>query len=325
MASKSLVKSREAAVQISNSVVDRFMQVTLAQEGVNSEQFKGALREAILANPGIVQCNESSLAMAIRKCCMMRVIPDGIHAAIVPFKGEAQMVPMVEGLKLAMAQELGADIRSGVICEGEDFEAVTGSHGTLQSIVIKQNVQTLLNRDPTKLAGAWCSIDVKGQEPFIVVIGKAEIDRARKSSATNKVWGPYPDRMAQKTVVKRAIIEYRYKRGSMSKRLDEIIAADAAATHQENMEEIAAPIDMGDAKIVKNDERAQEDATSARKEDPPKKRGRPPKKKETPQEDSPKAESQPEPPQEDDFETEEMEENGYLPEDDDFAEIPDDL
>ena len=323
MASKSLVKSRHDAVEISNKVVDNTMQVTLAQQGVNAEQFKGALREAILANPGIVQTSESSLALAIRKCCMMRVIPDGVHAAIIPFKNEAVMVPMVEGLKLAMAQELGADIRSGVICEGDNFEAVTGSHGTMQSIVIRQDVRTLLNRDPTKIAGAWCSIDVEGQEAFIVVIGKAEIERARKTSASNKVWGTYPDRMAQKTAVKRAIVEYRYKRGINATRLSAMIDAEAQISHDDNIVDVSEPIEMPEEKALeapaerKTEEKSQSETQTKR-------RGRPPKKEK--QEAAPPPPPPPPPPQESSLELEE-DGNDYLPDDDDedMEDFPDEF
>ena len=317
---RSLVKSRTAAAVISDNVVDKLMQVTLAREGVDPEQFKAVMREAILASPEVVKCDEASLAKAIRKSCQLRVIPDGQHAAIIPFKGEATLVPMVEGLKLAMAQEMGADIRSGAIYEGDKVEASVGSHGTPQGIRVEQTAESLFTRNPNKVVGAWCSIQVGNDDPFLLIMSKADIDRARKSAGTGKVWQQWPDRMAQKTAVKRAIMEYRYKRAeSFSDRLSGMIDADQALAKDDV--EAMGEIDMGHAEVVDapvgdeqgDQEGPKEPPPDVREESPPEekpktRRRRTAAKK---QEAKPKPEPKPEPP------PPPAEEDGFLPGDPD--------
>ena len=91
----------------------------LARHGIRAEHFAATVREAILANPDIINCTEQSLAKAIRICCRDGIVPDGKFGAIVPMGAEAVAMPMVDGLKQMAYRYLKAEIRSGAIYDGD--------------------------------------------------------------------------------------------------------------------------------------------------------------------------------------------------------------
>src|SRR5215472_9552133 len=69
-------------------------------------RFKRVLVTALNQNPELAKCNRHSLFLAAIKCAQDGLYPDGREAALVPFKGQAQYMPMVTGYRRLMASEV---------------------------------------------------------------------------------------------------------------------------------------------------------------------------------------------------------------------------
>ena len=198
--------------------------MTLARHGIDEQQFAAVVTEAVLANPNIVMATDSSLAQAFRRCCRDGLIPDGDSAAIVLYKSrakaadgrevyetQAQAIPMVSGLKRMARETLGAEIRSGVIYEGDDVEVVDGV-GIETSISIRTNgIEAFKRRKGENCIGAWCYIKLPHEDTArIKLYSQDEIQRSKAASrAKMGPWVQWYDRMAEKACVKSAIWSIR--------------------------------------------------------------------------------------------------------------------
>lgn len=193
--------------------------MTLARHGVDPKMFAAVVQEAVLNNPDILKASESSLAKAFRKCARDGYIPDGDSGAIVVFGEEAQAMPMVTGIKRLAYEKLGAEIRSGVVHEGDVIEIVDGVGVEPKVIIRSEGIEIFKSRKADNVVGAWCWLKLPHEDlPRIVLYSYDEIMRAKKASrAQNGPWKTWPDRMAEKACVKSAIWRLRYMSGLNSK------------------------------------------------------------------------------------------------------------
>lgn len=77
---------------------------------------------AIGANPYLIEkCSRQSLFKSIYTAAVFGLEIDGRQGAIVPFKGNAQFIPMVAGL-ITLAANAGYEIRSNVVRQNDMFE-----------------------------------------------------------------------------------------------------------------------------------------------------------------------------------------------------------
>lgn len=193
--------------------------MTLARHGVDPKIFAGVVQEAVLNNPDILKASESSLARAFRKCARDGYTPDGDSGAIVVFGSEATAMPMVTGIKRMCFEKLGAEIRSGVVHEGDTIEIVDGVGVEPKVIIRSEGIDIFKSRTAENVVGAWCWLKLPHEDlPRIVLYSYDEIQRAKKASkAQNGPWKTWPDRMAEKSCIKSAIWRLRYMTGLNSK------------------------------------------------------------------------------------------------------------
>ena len=210
MNQQNMVAKRKAMVDVAKAAVTNSA-MTLATQGIDAEKFGAILQEAILANPDIVGADERSLARAVRKCCRDGIIPDGDQGALVIFKGEAVALPMVSGLMRMAVTDLGAEIRSGVVHDGDEVRIVEGV-GVDPIIEITSGADVFKSRTSKNLIGAWCWIKLPFEAtPRIVLFSQDQINRARAASrAKNGPWQTWPERMAEKSCIKSAIWRLRH-------------------------------------------------------------------------------------------------------------------
>ena len=207
-------KNRQLALKNTLGMARKIVEsspMTLAKYGVAPEEFAQNLQEAVLNNPNILEASESSLANAIRKCCRDGLIPDGDSAVISVFKGEASVMPMVTGIRRMAHQMLGAEIRSGVVYEGDEIEIVDGA-GVDTKVVVKSGMDVFKSRKADNVIGAWCWVKLPNESRArITLYSQDEIERTRKASFSKSgPWATWPDRMAEKACVKSAIWKLRY-------------------------------------------------------------------------------------------------------------------
>jgi recombination protein RecT len=92
---------------------------------VSLDRFARATSTALLQNPELAKSDEAALFQAVVKCAQDGLLPDGREAALVLYKGKAQYLPMIGGVR-KIAAEFGWTIRTHVVYENDQFEVDQG-------------------------------------------------------------------------------------------------------------------------------------------------------------------------------------------------------
>ena len=91
----------------------------LERSGYSQEAYCRVVLNAMVATPAIVECDVESLQKALLDAMNAGLVPDGRESAIVPFKGKAQLIVMIEGrMKLAHQATKGLVVRSMAVYAG---------------------------------------------------------------------------------------------------------------------------------------------------------------------------------------------------------------
>lgn len=200
--------------------------VAIQKAGFDSEEFGAAVVEAVAANSAIVLADKVSFANAIRKCLRDGLLPDNEEAALVVFrdkrtgKSNATYIPMKTGLQRMFVRETGAVLKSGGVYEGDQVKVVKNSSGDDEFSVVQ---------DPfaprRKMIGVWCYVKLPNRNGEIYTMNADEIGKVKAASRSERgPWKTWPEQMAEKAVIKRAINQLRYlipKRGRLAAQLDE--------------------------------------------------------------------------------------------------------
>lgn len=174
---------------------------------VSFEAFRNAAVVAITDNPLILQCARESVFKAIRRLAAAGLVPDGREAAIVPFKGQAQAMPMVYGL-IKVARNSGeiSSIWAEVVRGDETFhiKMVDGERK------FEHEYDPLDRKGDVK--GAYAVAKLKDGTIEVEAMGRADIEKRRRASANQReqnptgIWQQWYDEMAKKTVL-RALVK----------------------------------------------------------------------------------------------------------------------
>lgn len=201
--------------------------MALARYGMDPADFAKTLQEAVLHNPDILEATDQSLAQSLRKCCRDGLVPDGDSAVINVYKGNATVVPMVTGIRRMAHEQLGAEIRSGVVYEGDSIEIVDGA-GVEAKVIVHAGMDVFKSRKADNVIGAWCWIKLPDeQNARITLYSQDEINRSRDASfAKHGPWEKWPDRMAEKACVKSAIWRLRYLVSNKAEGLFNVLKED---------------------------------------------------------------------------------------------------
>ena len=170
---------------------------------VSYDAFRNAAIVAVTDNPSILNCSKESVFKAIRTLASAGLVPDGREAAIVPFKGAAQAMPMVAGLiKVARNSGKITSLWSDVVYDGEDFR-----------IWIEDGERKFEhNFDPLsrsgEIRGAYAVAKLSDGSVDMEPMSRDEIEKRRKASANQKgdnptgIWAQWYPEMAKKTVIR---------------------------------------------------------------------------------------------------------------------------
>lgn len=176
---------------------------------VSMDAFRNAAIVAVQDNPSILQCEKSSVFRAIRRLAAGGLVPDGREAAIVPFKGKAQAMPMVAGI-IKTARNSGeiASLWADVVYDGERIE-VWIEDGERKWNHVQEDGRRV---DPItrggEVIGAYAVAKLKDGTIDFEPMGKEQIEKRRKASASQKgdqptgVWKDWYEEMAKKTVIR---------------------------------------------------------------------------------------------------------------------------
>lgn len=174
---------------------------------VSFEAFRNAAVVAITDNPAILQCATESIFKSIRRLAAAGLVPDGREAAIVPFKGQAQAMPMVYGL-IKVARNSGeiSSIWAEVVRGDETFH-IKMLDGERK---FEHEYDPLDRKGDVK--GAYAVAKLKDGTIEVEAMGRADIEKRRRSSANQRettptgIWAQWYEEMAKKTVI-RALVK----------------------------------------------------------------------------------------------------------------------
>lgn len=177
---------------------------------VSVEAFRNAAIVAVQDTPSILSCSPESVMRALRKLAGAGLVPDGSEAAIVPFKGQAQAMPMVRGLrKIARNSGEISSLWDEVVYENEVL-TINVEEGERRFTHTQADGSPLdaLTRGG-QVVGAYAVAKLKDGTVEFLPMNKAAIEKRRMASASQRgksqadgVWRDWYEEMARKTVVR---------------------------------------------------------------------------------------------------------------------------
>lgn len=195
----------------------------LLPEHITVERFERVVMSAVQMNPYLLELDKKSLFDACLKCASDGLIPDGREAALVPFSGKVQYMPMVYGIvkKIRNSGEL-ATIAANVVHEKDHFEYSVDQDGEHFS----HKPQMFGSRgDPV---GVYALIKTKDDALYFDVLNKNDVmaikalAEAKLKDKSRSPWnGAFQYEMWKKSAIRRLS-----KRVPMSAEVERVIQAN---------------------------------------------------------------------------------------------------
>ena len=187
---------------------------------IKVDKFTRVAQTAILTNPSLLELERNSLFAACLKAAEDGLLPNGKEAALVPFKGKATYMPMVQGIlkKVRNSGELQS-IMADIAMEGDEFEYWIDENGPH----LKHRID-FKKAERGEPVAAYAVAKTKDGGVYIEVMTMEQV-KAVKNASRSKDSGPwagdFADEMAKKTVIRRLS-----KRLPMSTDLEDTLARD---------------------------------------------------------------------------------------------------
>lgn len=162
----------------------------LLPENVPLRRFVMTAKTAIRTNPDLVDADQNSLFGAIIRCAQDGLFPDGHEAALVPYKGKVNYLPMVHGV-IRAARDYGWLMVAQAVYEKDVFEW-------------RGNNEKPLHRHPKpgeprgNLVAAYAYASQRG-EVLAEVLYAPDIEKRKKKAQTQIVWNEWPEAMWAKS------------------------------------------------------------------------------------------------------------------------------
>lgn len=192
---------------------------------VPSQRFTRIAVTAINSSPELASLDHASLFKGIMQAAQDGLVIDGKEAAIIPFKGKAQYIPMVAGLVKKIRQHSNfANLSHGIIYKGElesgAFVYVKGDEERLEH-------SPMLFGDRGEKIGAYAIVTTKDGQKFRAVMTKDDIEKRKNAGRAggNGPWGSWDDEMWIKTVIK-AVYKIAPNSGDEGGVLDQVFERD---------------------------------------------------------------------------------------------------
>lgn len=201
--------SQDQAVEASKALVASVRSPGFAEqvaaalpENVPAHRFVRATVTAVLANPDVALSDHASVLNALLRSAQDGLVPDGREAAIVVYKGKAQYLPMVGGLR-KIAAEYGWTISAAVVYANDEFDYELGLDDRL---VHRRTRPGAPRGDKVAVYAVGRHRDGRRQH---VVMYADEIQKVRNVSRARDrgPWVDWEERMWEKTAARRLFKE----------------------------------------------------------------------------------------------------------------------
>lgn len=194
---------------------------TVLPKHIPYERFERVVVTAVQNNPDLLmRCDRKSLWNACMRAAQDGLLPDGRYGAIVPYKGHAQWMPMVMGIRQKARNSgeiLDWDVQ--LVYANDHFECDLGT----SKKIIHQPFMGEGDRGQIRCCYSIANLKDGGQSIELMSISEVEKIKAQSSRAKDGPWQVqafYPE-MVRKTVARR-----HSKSLPMSSDLDDLIRAD---------------------------------------------------------------------------------------------------
>lgn len=194
MTTRELISSRYLTDQVARALPSIF----------NPERFMRVTLTAFNKNPKLLECSPSSIASVVLQCAQFGVEPDGRHAHIIPYKGEATLQLDYKGL-VALIRRSGdvVSIHADVVRKGDKFKVNLGE-------ITCHEVD--YSSEAGEIYAVYATARLKDGSTQSVVLRKEEVDaianrsnsvKAAKAYGKTTPWDTDWAEMAKKTAFRR--------------------------------------------------------------------------------------------------------------------------
>lgn len=188
---------------------------------IASAKFVRVAATAIRNNPNLAdpsKVDRLSLYAAFHRCAQTGLVPDGREAAIVPFKGKAQFMPMITGVcKLARNSGEIKTINAQIVYKNDAYEHWIDEAG-------EHFKHKPARGERGEVLCVYAFAQTKDEGVFFEELSMEDIEAIQKMSrAEDGPWkGPFKTEMMRKSAIRR-LLKYRVP---SSTDIDDLIRAD---------------------------------------------------------------------------------------------------
>lgn len=173
----------------------------IVDTGKSFDRLRSVFMIAVQQNPDILKCSEISIKREISKCAADGLVPDNKEAAMIPYKGELQYQPMVQGIIKRM-KELGGvfNIVCNLVYEKDEFIL---DESDPDSLVHKSD---RFSTDRGKVVGGYVVFrDEHKRVMHLETMSLADFENVRKASKApdSPAWKNWTNEMYKKAVLRR--------------------------------------------------------------------------------------------------------------------------
>lgn len=201
-----VVREQTALERVREAVEARTDKIAeLLPSTMDPRQFVSASILALSKNPGLIDCDRSSIVLSILEAAEVGLTPTGGigGAHLVPFKGKdgkkrAQLIYDYRGIQHLIREGGGGEVKTVIVYEGDYFKVFEGTENARI-----RHTPRYLTDDPTKIQYVY-AVPLDHPTKFEVMT-KHQVDavRARSKAANNGPWVTDYAPQARKTVLKR--------------------------------------------------------------------------------------------------------------------------
>ena len=166
---------------------------------ISPDEFIRAAMTSTALNPDILACSWNSIWNSCLRSCRDGLLPDGVDAALVPFKGTCSYIPMYQGLLRRFRRSGNFKwIKADIVREGDEFIHYVDENG--------EHFRHVPGDDSDRpMTKAYALATTKDGGVFVTVMTSKEIAKRRaisKATRDDSPWKMWPDEMVKKTMLR---------------------------------------------------------------------------------------------------------------------------
>lgn len=165
---------------------------------IDPERFLRVALLAVTKNKALWECSKESVFLAIMESARVGLQIDNKEAALIPYGGHAEFMPMVQGIIRLMLRSPGlTKVEARVVREGDEFEYRYG--------LDPQLVHKPVGGSGREITHAYAVMWRQGAGTTFEVVTQEEVEQVRSSSRApdSPAWKHWYGEMCRKVVLKR--------------------------------------------------------------------------------------------------------------------------